>query len=62
VFGAERLMYGGDWPVSLLAGGYERVWNGLAEVLATATDDAGRAAVYAGTAQRVYGLQLDRFI
>ena len=29
VFGAERLMYGGDWPVALLAGGYTRVWNGL---------------------------------
>lgn len=28
-FGASRLMYGGDWPISLIAGGYERVWNGL---------------------------------
>jgi L-fuconolactonase len=56
VFGEDRLMYGGDWPVSLLAGGYERVWNGLAEVLATATGDAGRAAVYGGTAEHIYGL------
>lgn len=29
VFGAERLLYGGDWPICVLAGGYTRVWNGL---------------------------------
>ena len=29
VFGPERLMYGGDWPISLLAGGYTKVWEGL---------------------------------
>lgn len=29
VFGAERLMFGGDWPISVLEGGYTRVWNGL---------------------------------
>ena len=25
-FGPRRLMYGGDWPISLLAGGYATVW------------------------------------
>ncbi|MEX0913475.1 MAG: amidohydrolase family protein, partial [Demequina sp.] len=29
VFGPSRLMYGGDWPISVLAGGYTRVWSGL---------------------------------
>ena len=28
-FGADRLMYGGDWPVCVLAGGYRAVWDGL---------------------------------
>lgn len=28
-FGPERLMYGGDWPVCLLAGGYTRTFEGL---------------------------------
>jgi L-fuconolactonase len=28
-FGSERLMYGGDWPISILSGGYDRVWDGL---------------------------------
>jgi L-fuconolactonase len=28
-FGAERLMWGSDWPVSMLGGGYARVWQGM---------------------------------
>jgi L-fuconolactonase len=28
-FGPDRLMYGGDWPVCLLAGGYTRTFEGL---------------------------------
>ena len=28
-FGPDRLMYGGDWPVCLLAGGYARTFEGL---------------------------------
>ena len=27
VFGAERLMFGSDWPVAILAGDYAKVWN-----------------------------------
>lgn len=34
LFGPERLMYGGDWPISTIAGGYDRVWDGLQEVFA----------------------------
>jgi L-fuconolactonase len=55
-FGADRLMFGSDWPVSTLAGGYARWWEAVAEVLAPLT--AGeRSAVYAGTAARVYALE-----
>ncbi|HEY1531557.1 MAG TPA: amidohydrolase family protein [Galbitalea sp.] len=31
-FGSERLMYGGDWPISILSGGYDRVWDGLSQL------------------------------
>lgn len=55
IFGPARLMYGGDWPVVLLAGGYERAWDVIAHVLDGA-DPADRVAVYDGTARRVYGL------
>ncbi|MDQ0874460.1 L-fuconolactonase [Paenibacillus sp. V4I3] len=27
IFGAERLMFGSDWPVANLAGDYAKVWN-----------------------------------
>jgi L-fuconolactonase len=54
-FGAERVMWGSDWPVCNLQGDYAQVW---AE---TNTALAGRApeaidAVLGGTAARVYGL------
>lgn len=55
VFGVDRLMYGGDWPVSLIAGGYSRVWAGISELLAGLT--AGdRQAILAGTARSFYRL------
>lgn len=56
VFGADRLMFGSDWPVSTLAGGYARWWQVVSEVLAPQTADE-RSAIYAGTAARVYGLK-----
>lgn len=55
VFGPDRLMYGGDWPVVLLAGGYPKAWSAVTDALAS-LDDAERAAVLGGTAARVYGL------
>jgi L-fucono-1,5-lactonase len=55
-FGAERLMFGSDWPVCMLAGDYGRVWSETRQAL------AGRPAsevnaILGGTAERVYGLQ-----
>jgi L-fuconolactonase len=59
VFGPRRLMYGGDWPVSVLAGGYEAVWDGLAPIFsALASDEAEQ--VLAGTAVRCYGIDAGR--
>lgn len=59
VFGPRRLMYGGDWPVSVLAGDYERVWAGLAPIFAelSVTD---RDQLLGGTAVRCYGIDPDR--
>jgi L-fuconolactonase len=53
LFGPERLMYGGDWPISVLAGGYERTWLSTVDLLA-GLDEAGRSQVLEGTARRVY--------
>ena len=54
-FGADRLMFGSDWPVCLLAGTYTEVFN-TARQLTDLLSDAERAAVFGGTAERVYQL------
>jgi L-fuconolactonase len=54
-FGAERLMFGSDWPVCTLAGSYERVIGGLGHVLA-GVDEATRAAIFETAARTFYRL------
>ena len=54
-FGADRLMWGSDWPVSLLNGTYEGVLTAsIAALEQGAPDDAAR--ILSGTARRVYQL------
>jgi L-fuconolactonase len=53
LFGADRLMYGGDWPISVLAGGYERTWTAVTEILA-GLSPSERTAILGGTAARFY--------
>jgi L-fuconolactonase len=55
-FGPERLMYGSDWPVAILGGGYRRVWEQTLELL----DETNRAAILGGNAARIYGLDAQR--
>ena len=55
VFGADRLMYGGDWPISVLSGGYDRVWSGLSELFAE-LDPGDRNQILGATAARFYRL------
>ncbi|MGA9278710.1 amidohydrolase family protein [Ilumatobacter sp.] len=55
VFGADRMMFGSDWPVCLLAGSYDRVVE-TAHELTAGLDTAERDAVFGRTATRVYGL------
>ncbi|WP_418275252.1 amidohydrolase family protein [Isoptericola jiangsuensis] len=54
-FGPERLMFGSDWPVCLLASTYGR-WLDTARDLLTALDADEQHAVWSGTARRVYSL------
>ena len=55
VFGADRLMFGSDWPVSIHAGDYETVWTALDTLFAELTPSE-RAAVTHDTAIRCYDL------
>ena len=55
VFGPERLVFGSDWPVCLLAASYAGVVDTARTVLAGLTDGE-QAAVMGGNATRIYGL------
>jgi L-fuconolactonase len=52
-FGPDRVMFGSDWPVCLLASDYDRVVT-LARTLTAGLSATGRAAVFGETAARVY--------
>lgn len=54
-FGADRLMFGSDWPVCLLAAGYDRVYDLVASFVFTLSADE-QAAIMGRTASRFYGL------
>ena len=54
-FGSERVMFGSDWPVCLLAAPYERVLNAVVEY-AAALSATERDALFGGNAARFYGL------
>ncbi len=54
-FGADRLMWGSDWPIAELAGGYEKVVV-ESERLFAELSEPERDALWGGTATRFYGL------
>jgi L-fuconolactonase len=56
-FGAARLLYGSDWPVSTLGGGARR-WREILEEVTASWPDADRRALFAENAARVYGLSV----
>lgn len=54
-FGADRIMFGSDWPVCMLASDYQGVME-LTRRLVSGLSAAEQAAVFTGTATRAYGL------
>lgn len=57
-FGPARLMFGGDWPVALLAGDYAEVVRETRRLLEP-LDDVERDRVLGGTAVEAYGLRVE---
>jgi L-fuconolactonase len=55
IFGPNRVLFGSDWPVCLLAASYERVVTATQDVL-EALSDAERGDIFGATAQEVYRL------
>lgn len=54
-FGIDRVMYGGDWPVSLLAGEY-RTWIRTLEEATAHLGSAAQHKLFAGNARACYRL------
>jgi L-fuconolactonase len=52
-FGPHRLLWGSDWPVVNLAGGYEK-WLAAAETLLAGLSADEDAAIFGGNAARIY--------
>lgn len=57
LFGSERLMFGSDWPVANLRGGYNKVWSETNLALARLSPDE-RDRILGGTAIAFYRLQV----
>ena len=55
VFGVDRVMWGSDWPVCLLAGSYARVFDALQECLVDLTR-AEKAMIMGENAKTFYGI------
>jgi len=58
VAGPHRLLFGSDWPVCLLAAGYDEVLSTARTLIAALTPDE-QAAVLGGSAVQVYGPAID---
>ena len=54
-FPVDRLMWGSDWPVCLLAGSYEQVFQ-LVDTYTAHLASPQREALFGGTAARFYGI------
>jgi L-fuconolactonase len=57
-FGPDRCMVGGDWPVSILAGGYGKAWGAYREALSYHPADV-QEQVLSKSAITFYGLKLE---
>jgi L-fuconolactonase len=55
LFGPQRCMFGSDWPVATVTTAYAR-WLDLVTDVVAACSDAESEAVFAGTAERIYGI------
>ena len=56
-FGPDRLMFGSDWPVAVLAGDYAKVWAETNKCLADLPNEE-KDAILGATANSFYGLNL----
>jgi L-fuconolactonase len=59
LFGPDRLMWGSDWPMTLLTAGYAGTWEVMSTLIGELTA-AEQESLLRGTAQRVYSTEGQR--
>jgi L-fuconolactonase len=57
-FGSDRLMWGSDWPVIEVAGGFSR-WRQVSQELLRDLGAAERGAIFGDTAARFYRIEME---
>lgn len=55
LFGPSRLMFGGNWPLTVMSGGYQAEWNVISALIGE-LEDTDQTQILSGTARRVYDL------
>ena len=55
-FGTDRLLYGSDWPVCLLAGSYEQVYQLIEKYVADFSEQE-KAKIFGDNSAKIYGLK-----
>jgi L-fuconolactonase len=55
-FGADRLMFGSDWPIATLAGNYHKVWRETCRALRDYSDSQ-QLAIFGETARNFYRIE-----
>jgi L-fuconolactonase len=55
-FGTDRCFCGGDWPVSLLAGSYTKIWKAYEQIINELISKEDAAKVFYTNAQKFYNL------
>lgn len=58
-FGIDRVMFGSDWPVCLLAGSYDRVIEALREIVSPRLDEVAERKLFGDNAVQFYRLNLE---
>lgn len=58
-FGPDRLMFGSDWPVCLLAGSYGQVIAVLREILTSTLDEETERKIFGANAAHFYKLNVE---
>jgi L-fuconolactonase len=58
-FGWDRVIFGSDWPVCLLAGSYDQVIQALLDVLGPRMDEEAERRLFGKNAARFYKLGLE---